>query len=139
MTLKIEAGKFYRTRDGRKVGPIERMRGLDPYVWRGRIDGAFRSSSLWQESGLNSPKFSPESDLDLVAEWPAATACVREVTRLEIVPGTYGIVEVNVAERDDFVAQSQPVHVPSGIYSASELRAAARVFNALAEALEHGK
>jgi hypothetical protein len=134
--LRIEAGKYYRTRYGQRVGPIERVHGLAPYVWRGKIAGAFPSVSMWQESGLHSPKLSPHNGLDLVAEWPeepASPACVRAVTRLEIVPGTYGRVGVSTANGGLYVdISTHPIN-------ASELRAAARTFNALAEALEHGK
>lgn len=61
MGLRIEAGKFYRTRDGRKVGPV---------VFRGfTLNG--RS---WEASGCHYQKSGrvyegQESQLDIVAEW----------------------------------------------------------------------
>lgn len=63
--MKIQAGKFYRTRDGRKVGPIEPYHGmakaLYPYVF-----GQYR----WTEEGTSGNL----TIMDLVAEWidPAA-------------------------------------------------------------------
>lgn len=58
--LKLEAGKYYRTRDGRKVGPMEFHSdvGLIEKLGDGRI---------WSTNG----EFvgSPERDVDLIAEW----------------------------------------------------------------------
>ncbi|WP_284777111.1 ribosomal protein L7/L12 [Agrobacterium sp. lyk4-40-TYG-31] len=68
--LKIEAGKFYKTRDGRKVGPMR--------VWRlggWASEGEF-STGLWLSDGQ--PKYSMAKDSPaLIAEWieePAAKA-----------------------------------------------------------------
>lgn len=63
MTIKIKEGKFYKTSDGRKVGPMY-----------GRTYGGFydRSKTIthqaWNEDGSF---FSPNcpSDFDLVSEW----------------------------------------------------------------------
>ena len=77
MTLKIEAGKFYRTRDGRKVGPMN-----VPPSWGGWIrsiyadclkdyadcleeDGDYEG---WTESGSYGFQ-EPNDPLDLIAEW----------------------------------------------------------------------
>lgn len=58
-TLTIEAGKFYRTRDGRKVGPMETYNG-DGFSFRcgGRT---YNSYGGYYSNGSN--------DLDLIAEW----------------------------------------------------------------------
>jgi hypothetical protein len=63
--MKIEPGKFYRTRDGRKVGPISPTNSSGPYKFRGRVDDG---SSLFTEDGL---WFTGQYDgrLDLIAEW----------------------------------------------------------------------
>lgn len=67
--LKIEAGRFYKTRDGRKVGP---MIVLNPRVWTFyEVSGDGR---LWQSNGTGSNQAVGE---DLIAEWidePAAKA-----------------------------------------------------------------
>lgn len=68
-TLTIEAGKFYKTRDGRKVGPMSKYDG-DSWCTPG--DG-----SLWVGSGER--YFGPDGGgpTDLIAEWvdePAAVA-----------------------------------------------------------------
>lgn len=31
----VQEGKYYRTRDGRKVGPMEQARSEDGYAWSG--------------------------------------------------------------------------------------------------------
>lgn len=61
--LTIEAGKFYKTRDGRRVGPMEAG------VW-GRVfyDASHSiTSQTWSEHGSFIPGL--DSNLDLVAEW----------------------------------------------------------------------
>ncbi|WP_349506913.1 hypothetical protein [Agrobacterium pusense] len=67
-TLKIEAGKFYKTRDGRKVGP---MAAWHRGGWAS--EGEFLTG-LWLTDGQ--PKYSNASDSPaLIAEWidePAA-------------------------------------------------------------------
>lgn len=60
MTTKIEAGKFYRTRDGRKVGPMEDS-GDSLYPWK---DG----ENAWMKDGHFLTR-SIESADDLVSEW----------------------------------------------------------------------
>lgn len=60
--MKIEPGKCYRTRDGRKVGPI----GYNPNItnyWK-----FFSGVTFWDEFG-RLYKATRETDLDLIAEW----------------------------------------------------------------------
>ncbi|EHJ97758.1 hypothetical protein [Agrobacterium tumefaciens] len=64
VTLKIEAGKFYKTRDGRKVGPVrlKAIYGSDgPY----RIDGSWN----YLENGLVGSISNGDHKDDLIAEW----------------------------------------------------------------------
>lgn len=68
--MQLEVGKYYRTRDGRKVGPMLRYgRVVEGYV-------AFHtgpdSGALWRESdGLSYPEEnkSNDPDQDIIAEW----------------------------------------------------------------------
>ncbi|MCD4512516.1 hypothetical protein LQT97_14915 [Brucella pseudogrignonensis] len=63
--FKIEAGKYYRTRDGRKVGPIENRKREDaehPFIWNWP-DG--RGNRIYKPDGTN---YSDRND-DLIAEW----------------------------------------------------------------------
>ena len=64
--LKIEAGKFYKTRDGRKVGPMAAWHGLGSgeYHWINVDDP--EKGRLWREDGT-SGRLMPEHDL--IAEW----------------------------------------------------------------------
>jgi hypothetical protein len=65
----LEAGKFYRTRDGRKVGPMT--------VWDNEVEHSFDSAGgerIWRPDGTS--VYEP----DIVAEWiePLATAAPAE-------------------------------------------------------------
>ena len=64
--MKLEVGKFYRTRDGRKAGPIKDYNGL----WAGIVQddpGSGRDGRLfYQDTGKH--RFG-EIQFDLVAEW----------------------------------------------------------------------
>jgi len=152
--MKIEAGKYYRTRDGRKVGP---MKGEFGYCtsqehgskeWRG--DGKY-----WNGEGSG-------RDWDLIAEWtdkpaneaPKPPLGVEEysrlmhrvwdaekqsnkpspfVTRRELVPGVYGRVFVR-SDEDGLYAR-----VVGGVITADELDEAAHLFAQLAEYLRETK
>ncbi|QOD65828.1 hypothetical protein HGK82_22315 [Ochrobactrum sp. MT180101] len=70
----IEFGKFYRTRDGRKVGPIgwndTYLKGPFPFVDTNDI------SDCWSAEGKFLYPGHPDSDKDIIAEWvdePLAT------------------------------------------------------------------
>lgn len=68
MTLQIEEGKFYRTRDGRKVGPIQTYCSSDSdFPHRAPLmDGVF-GIVTWSEDGLFG--YTEGHPSDLVAEW----------------------------------------------------------------------
>lgn len=63
-TIKIEAGKFYKTRDGRKVGPV-RLKATHG------SDGPYRIDGLWNylENGLVGSISNGDHKDDLIAEW----------------------------------------------------------------------
>lgn len=134
--MQIEAGKYYRTRDGEKVGPMEDegdevFDTKDPLV-SGLIDGMKR---LWIKS--SGKHLFEDSALDLIAEWTDTTSPVRTVTRKEIVPGTYGPVRVDRLEGN--LVQTSIFPTKSGLatwFDAADLREAARIFTELADALE---
>ncbi|MBB2819039.1 UNVERIFIED_ORG: hypothetical protein GGD59_002284 [Rhizobium esperanzae] len=66
--ITIEAGKFYKTRDGRKVGPVT----VDEF----KIVSSPEFRNHWYDNGL-SYLDGTQSDTDLIAEWvdePAAPA-----------------------------------------------------------------
>lgn len=72
-TLRIEAGKFYKTRDGRKVGPMELYLDEDGArdSWSAVGDEQGR---LWGADGTR--YYGGNKETDLIAEWvePVATA-----------------------------------------------------------------
>lgn len=76
-TLKIEAGKFYKTRDGRKVGPAFVDGSIATFGWKGD-----HTSAVWAKNGRGSANSDTTTELakDIVAEWvdepvaPAPTA-----------------------------------------------------------------
>lgn len=84
--MKIEAGKYYMTRDGRKVGPIFENKKNNHWVWLNRAnndgpDMAWRSNG----EGCNfNPVAVPCIDIDLISEWPAETGTLAE---LNVQPG----------------------------------------------------
>jgi hypothetical protein len=65
--MKIEAGKYYRTRDGQKVGPMryDPDHRLSGYYWT-QTGGA-----AWRYDGLFSANGEP-GERDLIAEWTDA-------------------------------------------------------------------
>ncbi|HWJ89054.1 MAG TPA: hypothetical protein VNS12_13380 [Pelagibacterium sp.] len=73
--LQIQVGRYYRTRDGRKVGPVRRGRGGGAFFWRS--DGNNHDFvEAWHEDGSFWPVGSPNRNemtagYDLVAEWPS--------------------------------------------------------------------
>ena len=74
MTLTIQAGKYYRTRDGRKVGPMLQNDG-NPY-WPWIDDLREGTGSAWDASGkgcICTPQAVFDQGLDLVAEWTDET------------------------------------------------------------------
>lgn len=62
--LTIEAGKFYRMRDGRKVGPMKRF-DSGHGVWKAPSVGGF--GPYWWESGEF--HIGEKNPFDLIAEW----------------------------------------------------------------------
>lgn len=67
MTIKIRKGGFYRTRDGRRVGPMLRWSNNDPYDWQVESGTPTFGHLLWRDDG--SCDSIGGKDVDLVAEW----------------------------------------------------------------------
>jgi hypothetical protein len=67
MTIKIEAGKYYRTRDGRKVGPMVKDGCYnDGFPWMYDIGAGW-----WSDDGQRKSKRLRETH-DIIAEWTDA-------------------------------------------------------------------
>jgi len=139
--LKIEAGKYYKTRDGRKVGPISRVRGGEgDYYWSDGKSLFGQFTHNWSREGYSSSYHG----LDIIAEWKneaPSPSPIRTVTSREIVPGVYGRFEVTGTYMKnrvtlDFAPSSVGTSVPIFGMNTEELRESAHLFNQLAEALE---
>lgn len=122
--LKIEAGKYYKTRDGRKVGPMRELdRKMTDYPWTDQYGGM--PDQRYSDSGK---EVRGRSGYALISEWQdEAPSPIRTVKRREIVAGNYGAVAIT---------KSNKVMIPAGYYTPEELREAAHILNQIAEVLE---
>ena len=136
MTLHLVEGRYYRTRDERKVGPMRRWDWSDAsrtYGFDGLLNGG-ANYSFFPDGRHGSPVMPNRPEFDIVAEWPdTPTSPVRQITttRTEIVPGTYGQVWVGEA-----FGGTASASMHSQMYTAEELRTAATTLNDLASALD---
>jgi hypothetical protein len=67
VAFTIEAGKYYRTRDGRKVGPIRIDEHDDQYPLGARCEA--EDCTLWYTAGGHYWTTELKSEHDLIAEW----------------------------------------------------------------------
>ena len=87
--LQIEAGKYYRTRDGRKVGPmfVGRDGECSGFPWTDRDSNEF---GRWSQEGEDGETYMMgEADGDLIAEWQEDQPAPAE-TRVQCYRGEYG-------------------------------------------------
>lgn len=96
--LTVEAGKFYKTRDGRKVGPIRRaQKRNDPWPWKSH---EWLVTYYYKNDGFSCPgsaHLHQDRD-DLVAEWEEPAVAVAA-------SNDNGTVKRNVPNVGDFVTQ----------------------------------
>lgn len=124
--MKLEVGKYYRTRVGQKVGP---MRVNDTGYYVDTHPFADEGTRSYKTNGRYLISNNIDS-CDIIAEWhDEPVSPVRTVTRKEIVPGTYGKVRVT---------GGMYIHVNS-MSTATELRAAIATLTKIAEALEESE
>lgn len=131
--MKIEVGKCYATRGGKKVGPITAIEPAKTYQEMGVVvgNGGFPNRNRWWENGTASLRY--ESSEDLVAEWVESTP-VREVTRLDLNAGRYGVLQIG-----EYVNGGVPLSfVTKTHYDASDVRAAIETLMAILPVLEQG-
>lgn len=132
MAIKVEEGKYYRTRDGRKVGPMAFSDGSKDFAGApgfGEGNWYTQHSRHFKGEYINVSIFGEQDD-DLVAEWVDSTSPVRTVTHREVVPGIYGNVHIHVGANYPHIVSALGMHKPE------ELRAAAATLVEIAEALE---
>lgn len=120
--MQIEAGKYYRTRGGRMVGPIELDDFGDgqPYAYGHNPRRWVSVNGSWMPDNA-------ATEHDLVAEWQD-----EGPVRTEIVDGLYGIVAVYREQDQVRVTLTREDGTPD------QLEAAARTLQQLAEALREG-
>lgn len=135
--METRYGRFYRTRDGRKVGPIKKSPYGVGWLTADGFEGDQWYSSLHKKEGVEGKcYYGKEDPLDLVEEWddkPANRFYGEQ--RVEIKPGEYGEISFYGFSRGLSGAMFAEVSVPD-LLTADELREAAHLFVQLAEALE---
>jgi hypothetical protein len=127
--VNIIEGRYYKTRDGRKVGPMFPTGDFDD-KWTARSTGI--DLPHWHDNG--SHYSGSIRDTDLIAEWQDGPVVTETVKR--IVPGVYGALGVGTVENGTVrvgFERMASVYLP---LTAPELRAAAAVLTQLADALE---
>lgn len=127
--VKIIEGRYYKKRDGNKVGPMKPLIG-EEWNWYGiRDDGI---SDFYRHNGTWDPSPFMESHHDLISEWPSETdqGPIRTITRREIVPGVYGIVRISGS------GKSIDVDMEHNGLTVEQAREAAHLFVQIAEFLE---
>lgn len=122
--LKIEEGKYYKTRDGRKVGPFTRRTWTDGFPW----DESTEDEYFWSDDG--SCQVTSGGCNDLIAEWTDGPIVTETVTKTRIVPGVYDGVEVVASQYEGVIG----IHM-ARTYTPDQLDAAAAVLSALAKGL----
>lgn len=131
--METRYGRFYKTRDGRKVGPIKKSPYGVGWLTADGFEGDQWYSSLHKKEGVEGRcYYGKEDPLDLVEEWDDKPANrFYSEQRVEIKGNQiYGPVYLEKIENRCAVL------VIDRILDADELREAAHLFNQLAEALE---
>ena len=83
MTLQIEAGKYYKTRDGRKVGPvIPTPNDAWPFWCNYELTRTGKIYFRWNGASQDGEDVY-DSDLDLIAEWTDTPSTWGELTDAE--------------------------------------------------------
>jgi len=150
--MKIEEGKYYRTRDGRKVGPVTFSRNGRPWA----TAPGFNEHQWYTQWSVHSKyqgraSIEREDKSDLIAEWtdePGLPSLSPFVTRRELVPGVYG--RVAIPENHSSKPGKIVIHLADSaggyvqydagmLLTADELDEAAHLFAQLAEYLRETK
>lgn len=132
--METRYGRFYKTRDGRKVGPIKKS----PYgiVWltADGFEGDQWYSSIHKKGGFEGRCYSDREDpLDLVEEWfdkPANRFYGEQRKPPKL--GYHGYAHLDYNPEAGWM-----VHVDENNYRPDELREIAHFLNQLAEYLEN--
>lgn len=135
--MKIEAGKSYVARDGEVWMNARLAKGYDKgegYTWTlDDNNGEEFSFTVDGKFWLDDDEVCEHDLVSQIGVEVVSSSAIRTVTRREIVPGKYGIVEVGEVS----VSRARiATTVEYGFTSVDQLREAANLFNQLAEVLE---
>jgi len=86
--LTIQAGKFYKTRDGRKVGPMQTWPNNEGGVHLDRLCEVIGSGRYWMLDGRDGTS----NGNDLIAEWPATPTTTNVAATVDAQAEEYGPV-----------------------------------------------
>jgi hypothetical protein len=107
--LVLEEGKCYRTRDGRKAGPMESHIYGSKHPWLGFSESNLTNGDIWAPDGTHGddqdqhgPRIAPnEPALDIVAEWveePAQDPLLRAMLDDGIVTEPVADIKTHIAD-----------------------------------------
>lgn len=100
--MQIEAGKFYKTADGRKVGPMSRWDDTCSNPWEvlGGTNEFDSGGDIWRNDGT-----SAHDCPDLIAEWsePAAARKPNVGDRVRVLDGAAGSARDHIGETVEIV------------------------------------
>lgn len=91
--LKIEAGKFYKCRDGRKAFVAGRSPFPSHWPFVGVIEGASLETYGWQDNGVYD--CSGDDEEDLIAEWREPVAVTATILLVRNARGEAVVVAGN--------------------------------------------
>lgn len=134
--MQIEEGKFYRTRDNRRVGPMENwLHSLrdNAHNWRQKGGSHLycKGGDVWRGDGTSG--YHGEEGF-LISEW--VNGPVRTVIRKEIEPGHYGLIRINGA----CMSRKEVSWFVDGSWTtAKQIREAINTLGEIADALEDQK
>ena len=82
MSIQIEEGKYYKTRQGHKIGPMHAKRIDTEWPWR-----ADNGTSTYRSNGTASESKNVDLPWDIIAEWTEESAPVTDTHAVETVEG----------------------------------------------------
>jgi hypothetical protein len=78
--MNIQEGKYYKTRNGLKVGPVKAVNPGGTYVWEGVIHAKEKIDQSWTAAGVY--WFEHESVYDIVGPWETEEKPPKQIDQL---------------------------------------------------------